>query len=65
MPFKSASFDTVVALEVLEHVRNPDACLAEIDRVLRPDGRVLLTVPFVAPLHQLPWTRLALDPPGF
>lgn len=64
MPFAGDSFDTVVALEVLEHVRNPDACLAEIDRVLRPGGHLLLTVPFVAPLHQLPFDYLRFTPGG-
>ena len=55
MPFADASFDTVVALEVFEHIRDPDACLEEIERVLRPGGKILITVPFVAPLHQLPF----------
>jgi SAM-dependent methyltransferase len=64
LPFVSSSFDTAVALEVLEHVRDPDACLSEISRVLRPDGRLLLTVPFFAPLHQLPFDYRRFTPGG-
>ncbi|NNJ10923.1 class I SAM-dependent methyltransferase [Chloroflexales bacterium ZM16-3] len=43
LPFPSASFDTVVAWDVIEHVQSPTAMLAEIARVLRPGGHCLLT----------------------
>jgi SAM-dependent methyltransferase len=64
MPFKPATFDTVLALEMLEHVADPDACVAEIARVLRPTGRLLLTVPLVAPLHQWPFDFYRYTPKG-
>ncbi|MFZ5892373.1 MAG: class I SAM-dependent methyltransferase [Myxococcota bacterium] len=41
----AASFDTVVCMEVIEHVSDPRALLAEIVRVLAPGGRVILTCP--------------------
>lgn len=44
LPFASASFDAVLAQDILEHVRDPMAVLAEIHRVLRPDGVALVTV---------------------
>ncbi len=40
--FPDASFDTVVATLVLCSVADPDAALAEMRRVLRPDGRLLV-----------------------
>ncbi|ADB31789.1 Methyltransferase type 11 [Kribbella flavida DSM 17836] len=40
-----ASFDVVTTIEVLEHVRDLDASLAEIHRVLVPGGRFLITSP--------------------
>jgi SAM-dependent methyltransferase len=55
LPFRSGRFDTVLCLEMLEHVPDPDAVMAEIARTLRPGGKLLLTVPFVAPMHALPY----------
>lgn len=43
LPFPAASFDAVVAWDVLEHVQSPAQMLAEIGRVLRPGGSALLT----------------------
>jgi SAM-dependent methyltransferase len=40
-----ASFDVVCAFEAIEHVRDRDAVLAEIARVLRPDGAFLASTP--------------------
>ncbi len=51
MTFADAAFDGVICLEVLEHVRQPFKAAAELGRVLRPGGRLLLTVPFLAQYH--------------
>lgn len=48
LPDPSESFDLVIASEVIEHVIQPDRVLAELTRVLRQGGHVLLTVPNVA-----------------
>jgi 2-polyprenyl-3-methyl-5-hydroxy-6-metoxy-1,4-benzoquinol methylase len=44
-PFDDASFDVVVAAELLEHVREPGAVTAEAVRVLRPRGTLAGSVP--------------------
>jgi len=54
-PFAAESFDAVLCNQVLEHVFNPDEFLAEIQRVLRPGGQLLLTVPFVWDEHEQPY----------
>lgn len=54
-PFADESFDSVVANEVLEHVFNPEQFLNEVARVLRPQGLVLMTLPFVWDEHEQPY----------
>lgn len=41
----SASFDVVLLLDVLEHVRDEDLAISEIRRILKPDGILIVTVP--------------------
>jgi methionine biosynthesis protein MetW len=48
LPFPDASFDLVTCVEVLEHLFAPHTAVAEIHRVLRPGGHLLVTVPNVA-----------------
>ncbi len=54
-PFPDRCFDGVICNQVLEHVFDPDRFLGEIARVLRPNGMLLLTVPFVWDEHEQPW----------
>jgi SAM-dependent methyltransferase len=46
LPFASGSFDRVLCSEVLEHLEDDDAAVAEIARVLAPGGSVVITVPY-------------------
>jgi len=45
------SQDCVLCFEVLEHVREPFKAAAELIRILKPGGRLLLTVPFMTGYH--------------
>jgi len=55
IPKPEGTYDAVVLTQVLEHVPDPWAVLREIKRVLKPNGRLLLSVPLTAPLHGEPW----------
>jgi SAM-dependent methyltransferase len=62
----SGSIDTVICTEVLEHVPAPWDALKELERVLVPGGVLILTVPYLAPIHEAPndfyrYTRFALE----
>ncbi|WP_026970210.1 class I SAM-dependent methyltransferase [Algoriphagus terrigena] len=54
MPFDDASFDSGIATEVLEHCPDPHLTLTEINRVLKRDSPLVLTVPFLWPTHEAP-----------
>lgn len=54
LPFPAGSFDTVVLFEVLEHVERPRQALMEAARILKSQGRLLLTMPFLYPIHDEP-----------
>ena len=51
LPFADSSFDLAAAVAVLEHVADPQRCVAELRRVLRPDGFVYAVTPFLQPVH--------------
>ncbi len=54
-PFKDHEFDCVLTNEVLEHVFTPSKFLGETNRVIRPGGMLLLTVPFLWAEHMQPF----------
>jgi len=54
LPFHDATFDTVLCTEVAEHIPDPPALFAEIVRVLKPGGHLLMTTPFHVGLHEEP-----------
>ena len=45
LPFDSDTFDLVLALDILEHVSDDSALLSEMRRVVKPEGRVMVSVP--------------------
>jgi SAM-dependent methyltransferase len=64
LPFGTGTVDTVLSTEVLEHLPDPARCVRELQRVLKPGGRLLLTAPFLQPLHELPSDYFRFTPGG-
>ena len=54
IPVKKNHFDGIICSQLLEHVAEPPIVLKEIYRVLKPKGKLLLTVPFIYRIHPDP-----------
>ena len=54
LPLADATMDTVLLTDVLEHVARPEPLIRETARVLRPGGKLVVTVPFFYRLHEEP-----------
>ncbi|MBT3586686.1 MAG: class I SAM-dependent methyltransferase [Halobacteriovoraceae bacterium] len=62
LPFKNDSVDLLIINSVLEHVPNPGVVVLEMERILRPGGKIFASVPFICGFHASPydytrWTR--------
>ena len=55
LPIRADAVDGVALFEVLEHLPEPGLALKEAARVLRNGGAVVLTVPFLYPIHDAPF----------
>jgi SAM-dependent methyltransferase len=64
--FGDRRFDVVIISEVLEHVHTPQDAVRNIHDILVPGGRLVLTTPFMLPIHERPvdfyrYTRYGLE----
>jgi SAM-dependent methyltransferase len=64
LPFADRTFDTVLNAEVLEHTPRPGALIAEMTRVLKDDGVLILAAPFQFRLHEQPHDYFRYTPHG-
>lgn len=55
IPIRSNSIDCIKCTELLEHVEYPERVIAEISRVLKPGGTLLLSTPFIFGIHSDPF----------
>lgn len=54
LPFPAMSFDTVLCTQVIEHVKDPQLMVNEINRILKKNGYAILTAPLFWCLHEEP-----------
>jgi SAM-dependent methyltransferase len=64
IPLEDGTFNTALMSEVLEHLEEPREALAEAHRLLRSDGKMILTTPFMWPLHEEPRDFFRYTPHG-
>jgi ubiquinone/menaquinone biosynthesis C-methylase UbiE len=62
IPFSDAYFDMVLCTEVLEHVQDYQSLIKEIYRVMRPGAKLLVTVPWSARYHYIPFDFFRFTP---
>ncbi|MEW6618108.1 MAG: class I SAM-dependent methyltransferase [bacterium] len=55
--FPDSYFDVIVMIELIEHTQNPLLFLKEVERILKPDGMILLTTPNSKSIHHKIWKR--------
>ena len=55
LPFPNSTYSVIFSSQVLEHCFEPELLLSECSRVLKPDGMLVLTIPFMWPEHEQPW----------
>lgn len=55
LPFRNSLFDIALLIQVLEHVDSPDKVIQEAARVMKPNGVLIISVPFFYPLHDMPY----------
>ncbi len=64
IPLESATFQTVLMTEVLEHLEEPTEALREVYRLLAPGGKVVLTTPLMWGVHEAPRDFFRYTPHG-
>lgn len=55
IPVADSSYDVILCTEVIEHVPEPIKVLAEMRRILKPGGKLIITAPLGSGIHQEPY----------
>lgn len=53
--FKDTKYDYIIIAEVLEHLHSPHLAVNNLNGILKSNGKIILTVPFIFPIHEKPY----------
>lgn len=62
IPFEDSTFDAIICTEVLEHVYNYQTLVDEMYRVCKPNAVLIITIPFSARFHYIPYDFFRYTP---
>lgn len=62
IPFPDSTFDAIICTEVLEHVYNYQTLVDEMYRVSKPNAKAIITIPFSARYHYIPYDFFRYTP---
>ncbi len=63
-PYPKEYFDTIVALDIIEHCKNDKKAIGEIKRILKRGGRLILSVPYRGPLDKFDIENVSFNFPN-
>src|SRR3989344_7717691 len=63
---RNNNYDTILCTQVIEHVENPQELLIKMNRILKRKGILIMTIPFIGSLHEVPtdyfrFTKYSID----
>lgn len=64
LPYPDGRFDSILATDMIPHMRRPDRFIGELARVLKPGGKVMVTSTFINWIGEYPWEYSHPTGPG-
>lgn len=64
LPFPEGRFDSVLATDMIAHMRRPDIFMGEVARLLKPGGKAIITSTFINWIGEFPWEYSHPTGPG-
>ena len=55
IPFEDERFNNIICTQVLEHAEDPRKLIEECSRVIKKDGQIFISMPFMYPEHEIPY----------